>query len=68
MMMGFGFIGILLVIALIALIGGRLPQGGQTVFRNTGSSQSPLDILDARYAKCEINKQEYDQMREDLSK
>jgi putative membrane protein len=68
MMMGFGFFGILLVIALIALMVGRLPQGGQTIFKNIGSSQSPREILEARYAKGEINKQEYDQMREDLSK
>jgi putative membrane protein len=66
MMMGFGLIGILLVVALIVVMVGRLPQGSQPKFKNPGSSQSPREILDTRYAKGEINKQEFDQMREDL--
>ncbi len=66
MMMGFGLIGILLVVAVIALLVGRLPQGGQTLLKNIGSGQSPQEILETRYAKGEINKQEFDQMREDL--
>ncbi len=67
-MMGFGFIGIILVIALLALLVGWRPQGDQTIFRGPGtSSQSPREILEARYARGEINKKEFDQMRDDLS-
>ncbi len=32
----------------------------------TGTSESPLDILKARYAKGEINKQQYEEMHRDL--
>ncbi len=68
-MMGFGFIGIILVIALIALLAGWRPQSDQTIFRNYSSSnQSPREILEARYASGEINKQEFEQIREDLTK
>jgi uncharacterized membrane protein len=67
-MMGFGFIGIILVIGVLALLVGWRPQGDQTVFRGLGSSsQSPREILEARYARGEINKKEFDQMRDDLS-
>ncbi len=66
-MMGFGFIGIILVVAVLALFVGWRPQGDQTIFKNFGSpNQSPREILEVRYAKGEINKQEFDQMREDI--
>lgn len=66
-MMGFGLIGIILVIALIALLIGWRPQGDQTMFRNPGTaSDSPQEILEKRYARGEISKQEFDQIKEDL--
>lgn len=68
-MMGFGFTGVILVIALIALLAGQRPQGDQTIFRNSSSSnQSPREILEARYARGEISKKEFEQIREDLTK
>jgi uncharacterized membrane protein len=67
-MMGFGFIGIILVIGVLALFIGWRPHGDQTIFRGLGSSsQSPREILEARYARGEINKKEFDQIRDDLS-
>lgn len=65
-MMGFGFIGTILVIALIAYLLGWRPQGGQNFFNPPGREQSPLEILKARYARGEISKQEFEQMQEDL--
>jgi putative membrane protein len=65
-MMGFGFVGTILVIALIAYLVGWRPQGDNALFRNTGTSQSPREILETRYARGEISKQEFDEMREDI--
>jgi putative membrane protein len=63
-MMGFDLIIVLIVGAIIYATGWRPqfnqpqpPQGGQT----------PLEILDARYARGEISREEYEQMRRDLS-
>ena len=36
-MMGFGFIGIILVVAVLALFVGWRPQGDKTIFKNFGS-------------------------------
>jgi uncharacterized membrane protein len=65
--MGFGFIGTILVIGLIAYLIGWRPQGDRILFRSAGTSQSPLEILEIRYARGEISKQEFEQMRENLS-
>lgn len=66
MMMGFGLIGIVLVIALILLILGWRPQNGQNLFGNT-QSKDPREILKERYARGEITKDEFEQMKRDLS-
>lgn len=65
--MGFGFIGIVLVVVVIAVLVGWHPQGNQTSGSFSGGpGESPLEILKKRYARGEINKQEFDQIREDL--
>jgi putative membrane protein len=71
MMMGFGFLGFVLVIILvvvivIALVGWR-PLNYQDPDRKSGSStETAREILEKRYARGEISKQEFDQIKEDL--
>lgn len=65
-MMGFGLIGTVLVIALIAFALGWRPQGGQNLFRDT-QTKDPVEILKERYARGELTKEEFEQMKDDLS-
>ena len=62
--MGFGWIiGIvILVVVILLVINATRNQTGQT---NSGS-KSPLDILKERYAKGEIDKDEFEQRKKDL--
>ena len=58
-------IGLLIVIAgAVAYALGWRPQFNQT--RPAQTSQTPLEILKARYARGEITPEAYDQMRRDL--
>ncbi len=63
-MMGFGLIIPLLVIGAIAYALGWRPQSNQTGPAQTG--QTPLELLKARYARGEISREQYDQIRRDL--
>ncbi len=63
-MMVFGLIVPLLLIGLVAYALGWRPQ-----FNRSGpaqTSQTPVEILRARYARGEITRDEYEQMRRDL--
>lgn len=67
MMMGFGLIGTILLIVLIAYILGWRPQGGEDFFSSANNQrQTPMEILKQRYARGEIDQQEFEQMKEDL--
>ena len=63
-MMGFGLIIPLLLIGGIAYALGWRPQFNQSGPAST--SQTPLELLKARYARGEISREEYEQMRRDL--
>ena len=63
-MMGFGLIVPLLLIGVIAYALGWRPQFNQP--RPPQGDQTPLEILNARYARGEIGREEYEQMRRDL--
>lgn len=63
-MMGLGLIVPLLLIGLIAYALGWRPQFNQT--GQAQSSQTPVEILKARYARGEISREVYDQMHRDL--
>jgi putative membrane protein len=63
-MMGFGLIIPLLVIGGIAYALGWRPQVNQTGPAQT--TQTPIELLKARYARGEISREEYEQMRQEL--
>ncbi len=63
-MMGLGLLLPLILVGVLAFALGWRPQLNQS--GPAQSSQTPREILQARYAGGEITRQEYDQMREDL--
>ena len=65
MMMGFGLIVPLVLIGAVAYALGWRPQFNQSGRAQAG--QTPLELLKARYARGEISRAEYDQMRRDLA-
>jgi putative membrane protein len=62
----FGGQGIMMIIFWIVIIGVIFylinKNGNKEIFRN----RTPLDILKERYAKGEITKEEYEEMKKDL--
>ncbi len=74
-MMGFGMgcgslgalFAVIFLVAIVALaiwvLGALFPRGPRAA--EAGGSQ-PLEILKARYARGEISREEYEQMRKDL--
>jgi len=73
-MMGFGFIGLMLMFIFWALlIAGAVwvvrfifPRGTDFGVSNKTRNQGPREILDRRYAKGEINREQYQLMSGDL--
>jgi putative membrane protein len=67
-MMGLGLLSTIAVIVALIWGLGWLRQEGQSPFPgdDQGNHKSPLDILQARYARGEISQAEYEQLREDL--
>ncbi|GAB4282980.1 MAG: hypothetical protein Kow0080_36960 [Candidatus Promineifilaceae bacterium] len=66
MLMGFGLLIPLLVIGTIVYALGWRPQGQNSGFV-LSSSRSALDIAKERYARGEISKEEFEQIRQDLN-
>ncbi len=63
-MMGSGLIFPLLVLGAIAYALGWRPDFSQS--KTAQSGQTPADILKARFARGEIGREQYEQMRRDL--
>jgi putative membrane protein len=64
-MMGLGLIvPLLLVGVFVYMLGWRPQDGGQ--FNARPSGKTPLEILKERYARGEISRAEYEDMRRDL--
>jgi putative membrane protein len=64
MMMGFELILVLVIVGGIAYALGWRPQFNQSGPAQT--KQTPLELLKERYARGEITREQYDQMRRDL--
>ena len=67
--MGFGLLFILLVIGAIAYAGGWRPQFGQWSQQGNSAgrgSNNALDVLRERYARGEISREQYQEMRDEL--
>lgn len=68
MFMGFGFIfTILLVAGFIYLLNGRGQSLNNLISPPTANGKLPLDIAQERYARGEIDKETYEQLRHDLT-
>lgn len=72
-MMGFGLIGVILLIGAIMVIArdGSSLQGlfgsrGMTGFNQGGADEDAQEILDQRYARGEITREEYLSIKQDL--
>ena len=63
-MMVFGLIVPLVLIGVVAYALGWRPQFNQ--MGPTQTKQTPVELLKERYARGEISREEYDQMRRDL--
>lgn len=70
MMMFFGFFWFVILIAIViwAIYYVQSGQKGGDIFQNLGGQkEEPRDILKIRYAKGDINKEEYEKMLADLA-
>jgi putative membrane protein len=62
---GGGFMGLIVIILAVVFIY-YLVQGSKSKASDGSIIEAPLDILKKRYAKGEINKEEFDRMKKDL--
>ena len=68
MFMGFGLIlTILLVVGFVYLLNGRGANVNDLISPASKTHRSPLDIAQERYARGEIDKETYEQLRHDLT-
>jgi putative membrane protein len=56
---------ILVIVVIGALSGGRI-SGGYSGRGDRSSSETPLNILKRRYARGEISREEFEQMKKDI--
>ena len=72
MMYGFGLLGLIfnlaIVVGIVILIVWAVKRftGGTTSWNQPSANQSPREILQARYARGEITREQYQQMLADL--
>lgn len=64
-MMGFGLVFTIVVIGAIAYAMGWRPNAGPS--KPASKDQTPLEQLQARYARGEISREQFEQMKRDLA-
>jgi putative membrane protein len=64
--MGFGWLWWLVIIGLIIWGVKTLAGNNQNSYTNSGNKQNALDILKKRYARGEINREEFEKRKTDL--
>jgi putative membrane protein len=64
--MGFGFFGLVIMILVIWLVVRTAMTSNFERYFNNRRSNSALDILNERYAKGEISKEEFEQKKRDI--
>jgi len=67
MMFGFGFLWLVLIIAVVAYLMGWRPEAFDLGGLGQGRREkAPLEIVRDRYARGEITREEFERMRADL--
>ncbi|MEE8120654.1 MAG: SHOCT domain-containing protein [Anaerolineales bacterium] len=74
MMMGFGFVGLLimilfwggLIVGAVFIVRALFPKGSNTPTSITSSNMNARHILDQRYAQGEITREQYEIMKRDI--
>lgn len=66
--MGFGWVFMIIFWAVVILAVVYLVKAVVVSPRREGRGETPLDILKRRYARGEITKEEFENMRNDISK
>lgn len=61
--MWFGWLFWIAVIVLVVILVLKLPASN----KNNNSNKTPMDILKRRYAKGEITKEQFEQMKKDIN-
>jgi putative membrane protein len=71
-MMGFGMLFMSLpVVVIILLIVALAGRGGRSIYRSScchGDDADAIDVLEMRYARGEVSREEYLRMKEDLKR
>ncbi|MDP2478995.1 MAG: SHOCT domain-containing protein [Candidatus Palauibacterales bacterium] len=67
---GFGILGMLfwlaLIVLVVVLVWRLMERGGRGDSRHEGARETPLEILKKRYARGEIDRDEFERMKRDL--
>ncbi|SJZ31398.1 SHOCT domain-containing protein [Selenihalanaerobacter shriftii] len=67
---GMGFTNILfwglIIVAIVLIVKAIKSNGNQKVLQSSSNTSSSLEILKERYARGEINKQEFEEKKKDL--
>jgi putative membrane protein len=75
MMMGFGLVGLVLmllfwsvlIVGAIFLVSNLFPRGEKSISRSPSeNNNNPHNILDQRYARGEITREEYEMIKHDI--